>query len=368
MNNNRIRIIHFVTGGGSGATRVALDLALAQIDDPDFQPYLILRDKGRPLPLPMQDQIRKSGLCINWVSNRWPRWFVVREIAAFCKRIAPAAFFAHGYSEHLWGRQAAFAAGVPVVIHVEHNIERYWPWRAAAARKWAPRTSATLCVSTAVADNVLRLGIGSRRVEVLHNGVDLTRFDCNTPLSQRSPDILVPARFARNKDQMTLIRAAKLLVDRGWEGQMLLAGGGKAAHRRCCEAAVSVLGLQERVRFLGNVDDLPKRFAQCRIAALASWQEGLPLVLAESMAAGCAVVASRTPGITDIVLEGVNGWLFPPGDARSAANALWDALKNDEEAKRRADAGREEARNFFSLAAMALRYKELLRSLLPSAR
>ena len=241
------------------------------------------------------------------------------------------------------------------------------PWRVWAARRLASRTAATVCVSQAVADNVRRLKIGSSRIEVLHNGVDLQRYLCETSIAQRRTDILMPARFARKKDQPTLIRAAKLLVDRGWQGQLLLAGGGKPVHRRKCERLVQSLGLTGRVQFLGNVNDLPQRLAQCRVAALSSWQEGLPLVLAESMAAGCAVVASGIPGITDIVRDGSNGWLFPAGDEVKAADALWHALNDDAEAQRRASAGRADAQGHFSLTQMAARYKGLLQSLLAGA-
>lgn len=362
----RIRIVHFVTGGGTGSTRVALDLALAQAQDPDLEPYLLLRDKGRPLPPVMQEQIQRTRLPLHWVDNLWPRRRVIRRITELCAQIRPDVFFAHGYSEHLWGRRAAFAARVPVVVHVEHNVERYLPWRVWAARRLAPQTRATVCVSTGVADNVQRLRIGGQRVEVLHNGVDLQRFDCETPVSQRRPDILMAARFARKKDQPTLIRAARLLADRGWQGQLLLAGGGKSVHRKKSERLVRSLGLNGRVQFLGSVNDLPSRLAQCRVAALASWQEGLPLVLAESMAAGCAVVASAIPGITDIVRDGAvsaNGWLFPAGDEIRAADALWQALNDNAEAQRRANAGRSDASGHFSLAQMAARYKKLLISL-----
>jgi glycosyltransferase involved in cell wall biosynthesis len=134
---------------------------------------------------------------------------------------------------------------------------------------------------------------------------------------------------------------------------------------------VAELGLGERVRFLGNVNDLPQRLAQCRVAALASWQEGLPLVLAEAMAAGCAVVASAIPGITDIVQdEGAHptGWLFAPGDDAQAAEVLWRALSDDAEAQRRADAGRAAAEGHFSLREMANRYDALLQELMGGTR
>ena len=106
----RIRIAHFVTGGGTGATRVALDLALAQSRDPDYEPYLLLRNKGRSLSPVMQEQIQQAGLTLHWVDNLWPRGRVIHQIVELCARIKPEVFFAHGYSEHLWGRLAAFAA------------------------------------------------------------------------------------------------------------------------------------------------------------------------------------------------------------------------------------------------------------------
>lgn len=358
-------ILHWVTGGGTGATRVALDVALAQRAS-GHNVHLLLRNKGRPLSPVMQQQADSAGIPIHWIANVWPRFRVIRQLIDVCNHLNPEVFFAHGYSEHLWGRRAAFAASVPVVIHVEHNVERYLPWRVWAARALAGRTHATACVSSGVEANVRRLGLGSPRVLTVHNGVDLSRFRNDTPLLNRRADILMPARFARKKDQPTLIRAVRLLVNRGWQGQLLLAGGGKPVHRRSSERLVNQLKLQSHVQFLGNVNDLPQRLARCRVVALASWQEGLPLVLAEAMAAGCAVVASRIPGITDIVHDQggeATGWLFEPGNDEQAADVLWQALTQDGEAQRRADAGRRSAEGHFSLDEMAKRYDALLKQI-----
>lgn len=361
-----IRLVHFVTGGGTGATRVALDLALAQAASGKYQPQLIFRYKGRPLSSVMQGQIEAAGIPLHWVQNLLPRGRVIRQLEDLCRQIQPTIFFAHGYSEHLWGRRAAIAQKVPVVLHVEHNVERYPFWRVWAARKLNAQTAATICVSTGVEENVRRLGIGGQRILTLHNGVDLSRFACDTPLRKRKPDILMAARFASKKDQPTLIRAVKLLIERGWQGQLLLAGGGKPRHRKRSENLVRELGLGERVQFLGNINDLPKRLAESRVAALSTWQEGLPLGLVEAMAAGCAVVASRIPGNIDVIQpEGpkANGWLFPAGDVAAAAEALWQALTDDVPAQHRADAGRAGANGHFSLQQMAARYERLLADL-----
>jgi glycosyltransferase involved in cell wall biosynthesis len=363
--NGSLRIIHFVSGGGSGATRVALDLALRQAALPEAQPHLVLREKGRPLPADLRRRIQDAGLPLHWVHNLHPRSRVVRQIESLCEQIRPVAFFAHGYSEHLWGRRAA--SRVPLIIHVEHNVERYAPWRVWAARRLVASTSATVCVSEAVERHVRELRIGARRTVTLHNGIDTERFHCEIPLALRAANILMPARFAQSKDQPTLIRAVSLLRERGWRGELLLAGGGKRLHRRNCERLVRELELGEQVSFLGAVEDLPARFAACRVVALSSRREGLPLVLAEAMSAGCSVVASEIPGITEIVRASgpnANGWLFRAGDPAAAAEVLWRALNDTPEAQRRVEAGHRDVDGHFSLDQMAQRYERLMNELL----
>jgi len=357
-------VVHFVTGGGTGSTRVALDLALSQMRDPDLAPYLLLRSKGKPLPPTMLEAIAAAGLPHSWIPNLFPRARVIRAIVDRCAELRPAVFFAHGYSEHLWGRRAALRAGIPVIVHVEHNEERYLPWRRATAKRLARDTTATVCVSSGVQDSVLRLGIGSRRVEVIHNGTDTLRFQCRVPSEERPPDIVMAARFASSKDHATLLRAVRILADRGWEGRLRLAGGGKRTHRFRCERLAKELGIADRVDFLGATDDLPDLYARARVVVLSSRREGFGLVLVEAMAAGCAVVASRIPGIVDVVREGENGWLFPVGDASAAANSLEEALIPGAEVSRRIDAGHQAAERVFSVEAMTQRYRSLLDSVL----
>ena len=229
------RVIHFVTGGGSGATKVALELACGHLRSGNYEPLLVLRRKKVPLPAPMQAQIAATGLRTAWVDGGL-KWVTLRQLAAVIAEFKPQVFTAHGNSEHIWGRQAAFAAGVRVVLHVEMNCERYPFWRRWAAQKLAPQTSATVCVSHGVADHIRPLGLGGPRLEVIHNGVDATRYSTGAPpFANRSQDIIMVARFARQKDQPTLIRAARRLVDAGWTGQLLLGGDGKASHRRAGE-------------------------------------------------------------------------------------------------------------------------------------
>jgi glycosyltransferase involved in cell wall biosynthesis len=358
------RVIHFVTGGGSGATKVALELACGHLRTGNFEPLLVLRRKKAPLPATMQKQIDATKLRTVWVDGGL-KWTTLRQLAAVIAEFKPQVFAAHGNSEHLWGRQAAFAACVPAVLHVEMNCERYPFWRRWSARKLAPRTTVTVCVSHGVADHVRSLGIAGPRLEVIHNGVEATHYSIGAPsFASRSQDIVMVARFARQKDQPTLIRAAKRLVDSGWTGQLLLGGDGKASHRQACEKLAASLGITKRIEFLGRVSNAAQLYHRCRAAVLSTHYEGLPLVLVDYMAAGCAAVASDAPGANDVIEPGVNGWRFPRGDDAALAAALTEILAGGSAVEAIVARGQADAPAKFSLQKQLDRYEALFTELL----
>ena len=358
------RVIHFVTGGGSGATKVALELACGHLRTGNYEPLLVLRRKRASLPTAMQTQITATGLRTAWVDN-WPKWNTRRQLAALIADFQPQIFAAHGNSEHLWGRQAAFAAQVPIVLHIEQNCERYPCWRRWSARRLAVRTTATVCVSQGVADHVRQLGLAGPRLTIIHNGVATARYSAGAPpFATRSQDIIMVARFARQKDQATLIRAAHRLAQQGWTGQLLLGGDGRATHRRRCEKLTSSLGLTSRVQFLGRVSDAAPLYHRCRAAVLSTHYEGLPLVLIDGMAAGCAAIGSAVSGVTDIIEPGINGWRFPPGDDAALAHILTEVLAGGSAVEATVARGQTDAPARFSLEQMLSRYESLFTELI----
>ena len=172
------------------------------------------------------------------------------------------------------------------------------------------------------------------------------------------------ARFARQKDQPTLIRATKRLVDEGWTGRLLLGGGGKASHRAAAEKIVRQLNLTDRVEFLGHVSDAAPLYHRCRAGVLSTHYEGIPLVLIDYMAAGCAAIASIAPGTDDVIENGINGWLFPQGDDAALAQLLTRVLAGGPEIESVVSRARADAPAKFSLDKMVNRYEALFAELL----
>lgn len=356
-----MRVMHFVTGGFSGATQVAVDLCLAA--RAAGQPVLlVLRRKRTTTPERVQ-ALRAQGLDVRLVPG-WAHAATVWALRALALQWRPDVLVAHGYSEHLWGRYAGLLARVPQLVHVEHNSrERYTRWRLRQALWLADRTAATVGVSEGVRDQLVAKGFPAARCVAIPNGVDLARFPAAQallPFEQREPGIVMAARFARQKDHATLIEAVALLQQRGLRPPVYLAGGGKARIAQRMRALARQCGVEQQVHFLGSVADLPARLMAHQVFVLSTHYEGMPLALVEGMAAGCACVASDVVGVRGVLEHGRSGLLVPEADAAALANTLALLLGDTARAAALGRAAREAAFEQFGLPRMHERYQHLL--------
>lgn len=139
-------------------------------------------------------------------------------------------------------------------------------------------------------------------------------------------NVLVAAgRLAPWKGFGDLIRAVKLLVDRGRDVRLLILGDGPL--RAELEAQISALDLGGSVQLVGYVANPLKYFSRARVFVLSSLVEGLPNVLVEAMMCGCTPVSTNCPTGPDEVLEGGRfGHLVPVHDSEAMADAIGKAL------------------------------------------
>ena len=136
----------------------------------------------------------------------------ILSLGEFIRHSKPDLIIVHGYSTHIWTKLALAYAKMPVkLIHVEHNTEKYTPFRRYLTRKLDKYTDKYICVSKGVANHLIKQGIDKSKVEVIYNGIDIQSFD----LPKEKHDIFtvgMVARFSKQKDQMTLIKAIEYLI------------------------------------------------------------------------------------------------------------------------------------------------------------
>lgn len=356
-----VRLLHFVTGGFSGATQVAVDLSLAALRTPGYEVLLVLRRKPSTDERKI-DALRRQGLQVVVVSN-WLHALTVWELRKIIRKFKPNAVFAHGFSDHIWGRRAAAAEGVAHIFHIEHNSrERYTPRRLRQALALEPFTQAHIGVSEGVKTSLVERGFPAEKCMAICNGIDLTRFPQTAippQWQEREPAVYMASRFARQKDHDTLIRALSVLKQRGLTPALYLAGAGKSSLRTKAERLVAKLGLEQQVHFLGNVSDLPLRLSKTQIFVLATHWEGMPLALVEGMAAGCACVVSDVIGAREVVSPEVNGLRVPESDPSAMADALQRLLQDTDLAQRLGSAARTHALSHYGREQMWEQYQRL---------
>jgi colanic acid/amylovoran biosynthesis glycosyltransferase len=159
------------------------------------------------------------------------------------------------------------------------------------------------------------------------------------------PRLVCVARLSPEKGHAGLLEAFAQVVRSGVDAELELLGDGPDADR--IAAQIRELGLEARVSMRGQV---PEDFAlaamrQATAVVLASFMEGLPVVLMEALALGIPVIAPCVAGIPELVEHGVSGLTFPPGDWASLARVLGQMLGDAElrerlalEGKRRVEA------------------------------
>ena len=360
--SSKRRVLHFVTGGFSGATQVAIDLAMSALPSRQIEPLLVLRKKRSTDPARVQ-ALRDKGLQV-WLVPGWSHGATIWALWRLCKRLRPDVLVAHGFPEHLLGRWAGLWSGVPRLVQVEHSTrERYTRWRLAQARWLAGRSAKLVGVSEGVRRRLVELGMPPDLTLAIPNGIALERFAELLPFAAREAGLVMSARFARQKDHLTLIRALNLLRQRGLMPVLRLAGVGKAGCRRKAEALVAELDLGTQVQFLGHHALMPQLLMGQQIFVLSTRWEGMPLALLEGMAAGCACVASRVPGVEGLLVQEQTGLLVPPGDAQALADALERLLRDPDFAALLGSKAREKALAEHGAALMTQRYEALFMAL-----
>lgn len=210
-----------------------------------------------------------------------------------------------------------------------------------AAERWtAPATDLTLTMNRWDYEAAERYHLGRSVVHIPGIGVDFSRFD-GVPAGARQalrktldiPEdafvLIYAAEFSARKSQSVLIRAMDRLPERV---TLVLPGEGTLLQE--CEALARRLGVAGRVRFPGQVGDIPRWYAAADAAVSSSRSEGLPFNIMEAMYAGLPVVASDVKGHRDLITDGETGLLYPYGDENACAERV-GRLLDSEEARRK---------------------------------
>jgi glycosyltransferase involved in cell wall biosynthesis len=267
---------------------------------------------------------------------------------------------------------AAIAATVlrKKAVFIRHQVDPIKPFTSWLISRYVDKV---IAVSSAVYDTLIAGGIRESKVEMIHNAVDLERFDpgkmdresVRRGFGFGEGDIVIGfvGKLNHGKGVFELLRAAGSVRRMNPAVKLLFVGEGPGRKRLEDEAA----GLlpSESVAFAGYRQDVEKMYTAMDIFVLPSTcREAFGMVLIESMAMARPVVATIVGGIPEIVEHGVNGLLVPPGDIDALSRAISHYLDNPADARRFAERGRIDAEERFSQCAAGDRFVQIIQDIL----
>ncbi|MFH1045399.1 MAG: glycosyltransferase family 4 protein [Candidatus Omnitrophota bacterium] len=346
MISKQIKVLHIITQLDlGGAQRNALDI-VRHLDKQTYLVYLLSSLKG---PL-IKEALDIPGVkTILLPSLRRPLHpfadiiSLIRLVSIF-KNEKIDIVHTHSSKAGILGRWAARYAGVPVIIHTIHGwsfhqrqhflIRNFYTF---LERITARITDSLIAVSASDIRKGLTNKIASKdkytliryaidRAAFFNCSVDRLRKKEELGFEKESPLIGMVACLKPQKSPQDFVKAAALVIEKNPQARFLLVGEGVL--RNDVQRLIARLGIAEQVILGGWRRDIPEIMSCLDILALTSLWEGTPLVFLEAMCSKLPVIAYNVDGVSEMIQDGVNGYLVPLGETHTVASRINHLLEN----------------------------------------
>ncbi|EHQ92249.1 glycosyltransferase [Desulfosporosinus youngiae] len=334
MYEKKYKILHIIGGGEIGGAEQHVLSLLNGIDQTRFDPYLVCLTQGPFSDLAIDHKIPTHTFPMRFPLDISP----IPALIRWSRRQGINLIHTHGSRANLLGRLSAKWLGIPSLTTVHSSLAHDYLslWSAQIAllldRLTLPLTSGIITVSEHLAKEVaLR---GGRNPLTIYNGHPSLTFD--DPSSSRHrfrrqwgipTDALVLGTIGRlhpTKGQLYLIQAAGQLRFKFPNLHLLLIGDGPL--RQNLTRALQESNLPHTIT--GYLPSAYEALPAMDLFVLPSVSEGMGLVLLEAMQARVPIAASAVGGIPELIRDGVDGLLFPPGDVPKLSAACASILEN----------------------------------------
>jgi glycosyltransferase involved in cell wall biosynthesis len=299
-----------------------------------------------------------------------------RQLRRYCREHEIQIIDAHTSNAHSYGLLTKL--GVPDVKLVVHRRVDYRPGRSLMNRlKYkTAKVDRFVAISGAIKDILVDYGVAADRISIARSAVDGAPYRAFDRLAEKQalatahgldPGLVFIGNASAMTDQKAydvLLRAAKILKDRGLRFHCFIAGDGPLLGR--LEKLRADLVLDYDVTFLGFIERVPQFLSALDILTVPSNFEGLGTIILDGIHAGCCVAATAVGGIPEIITPEKTGLLSPKGDAAALAANVETLIGEPALRRKLAAAARAHVEKEFSLDAMVdgnLRvYREVLAS------
>lgn len=235
-----------------------------------------------------------------------------------------------------------------------------------------------IAVSAAVGEYAIAEGrVPREKITVLYNGIDTGYFRRGSDIDRAAVRkafgiplnaalVVTVAVLRREKGIQYLIEAWPKILESVPKAYYLIVGAGPYEDQ--LKSLAATYQLTDRVLFAGARSDIPAILGSSDLFVLPTLDDVLPTVLAEAMASGLPIIASRVGGVPEMVEHGRNGLLIQPGDPAQLAAACVRLLRAPDEARRLGQGGLAVAEARFNVRKQVQELENTYRALLERQR
>ncbi|HSJ85790.1 MAG TPA: glycosyltransferase family 4 protein [Anaerolineales bacterium] len=219
-----------------------------------------------------------------------------------------------------------------------------------------------ICVSAAVRNVLVEAGVPVAHAQIVHTGLDVKHYlnggeQHSLHHEDKCLNLLYAGRIYPEKGIDTVVEAMiKLVCDQGKRDLRLsVAGSGSVDYENHLHQLVNQAGLTEYVSFLGWVppEEMPELLRKFDVLLLPSiWPEPFSRAVLEGMISGLVVVATRTGGTPEVIVDGENGLLFMPNDPEDLAQKIAQLVADPESCNQMSYAGKQTILERFTMTKM----------------
>jgi glycosyltransferase involved in cell wall biosynthesis len=306
------------------------------------------------------------------IRRKWPDLRPVLRLTRIIRKRQPHIIHSFMVHANLLARLVRLFAPVPVLICSARNVDEGGRLREILYRLTDPLCDLTTQVSQDGLERYVRVGAVPRhKIRYIPNGVDTERFKPNLEdrlkvrkeLGVDGFVWLAVGRFDPPKDYPNMLQAFARVINKHSNTMLLIAGDGPL--RETMENMARELGIERRIKFLGIRRDVPQLMNAVDAYVMSSSWEGMPNVLLEASATGLPIVATNVGGNSEVVLDGITGFLVPPRNPEALAEAMLRMMDLPEEKRREmGKAARKHVEDNFSLDRVVDMWEALYRELL----
>jgi glycosyltransferase involved in cell wall biosynthesis len=373
----RPRILFLSASSGLyGAERCLLEL-LKGLPHEKYEIFVLLSREG-----PLKKEVESLGLTtiiskLKWIGGdgRWLEGIIglPRRLSKLIKIIDENRIdlVYSNTSVILDGAIAAKIRGIPHIWHVHEGMHQ----GGMGLIKRIIRSFLITSLSEKVI--VLTRGLkkyfslfGNWKIYTIYNGIDVksldrhitekSRFQEELNLKENYPIVALVGSFLENKGQIDLVEAAHLINKEGMKVYYLLVGDGNLEYIDKVKERIETRGLSNFFRLTGFRSDIAYILRNIDLFVLASRREPFGRVILEAMACWKPVVATKSGGPEEIVIDGVTGVLVPPQSPQDLAVAIMRIMGLRDGGEEMGRLGRKRVEAYFSLKTYQNRITETI--------